>query len=94
MTLKLITERMENNIDGRMEVKTVKERVKKADSNHPLYGKTFIGRGYGKPTRPPETVEAVPHKEEVEKTKDSTSHADKENASSANEPDKDKGGKS
>ncbi len=68
--------------------------VREAPSDSPLYGKTFICRGYGKPIRPPETVEAVPHKDEVDKTQDSTSNNDKESAYLPNDPDKDKGGKS
>jgi hypothetical protein len=68
--------------------------VREAPSDSPLYGKTFICRGYRKPIRPPETVEAVPHKDEVDKTQDSTSNNDKESAYLPNDPDKDKGGKS
>lgn len=33
---------------------TERDQVRIAPSNSPLYGKTFICKGYGKPIRPPE----------------------------------------
>ena len=33
---------------------TIESRVSIAPSDSPLYGKTFISKGYGKPVRPPE----------------------------------------